>query len=72
MVSNGIIRLNILKGDLMGIGGPLHRMHCGVHITVNHEHAWKSGLAEDGGDKCEWKDKHCDISTKHAGQMMLI
>ncbi len=48
-----------------------HKMHCGVHITVAGT-TWKSGLAEESGHKCHWKDKHCDIETKHAGTVMTI
>ena len=47
-------------------------MHLGVHITVHDEHTWKSGLAEDGGHKCHWVAKHCDIDSKHAGKVMTI
>ena len=72
MVANGIIRLNILKGDLHSTYGPHEEKHYRVSISVQHEKAWESGLAEKRGNKCEWKDKHCDISTKHAGQMMRI
>ena len=69
--TNGIIRLNVLKADFEGVGGMLHRMHCGVHITVAGT-TWKSGLAEKSGHECHWKDKHCDIESKHAGTVMRI
>ena len=69
--TNGIIRLNILKADFEGVGGMFHRMHCGVHITVAGN-IWKSGLAEESGHKCHWKNKHCDIESPHVGTVMTI
>ncbi len=72
--TNGIIRIHVLKANLDGVGGLFHSMHVQVHITV-HEHGagvWKSGLAEDSGHKCHWKDKHCDIESSKAGLTMNI
>ncbi len=43
-----------------------------VRISFKNEQAWESGRSETGCPKCEWKNQHCDISTKHAGQMMII
>ena len=72
--TNGIIRIHLIKANLEGIGGLFHRMHCVVHIIINEHGAevWKSGLAEDSGHKCHWKDKHCDIDSSKAGSTMLI
>lgn len=71
-MSKGIIRLSPVKADFEEMGGAFHRMHCGIHITVASNPVWKSGLAEDNGHKCEWKDKHCDIESRYAGMIMKI
>ena len=52
--AHGIIRIDPIKADMDEEGGLFHRMHLGVHITVNGEHTWMSGLSEDSGHKCHW------------------
>lgn len=72
--SKGIIRIKVLKGDFVGVGGVFHKMHCQVHITVKEVGAstWKSGRAEKSGKSCQWKDKYCDIDSSKAGLKMNI
>ena len=69
---NGIIRLHIENANFDKMGGLLHRMHCGVHITVGDNPMWRSGVSDDSGHKCHWKNKHVDIDSKFVGQMMKI
>lgn len=71
-MQNGIIRLYIEHADFEEEGGLFHRMHMAVWITVGSNPTYKTGLAEDSGHKCEFKDKHVDIDTRFGGFMMKI
>ena len=49
MVSNGIIRLNILKGVLPKIAlGMCYDRGYSVRISVKNEQAWESGPSKNG------------------------
>ena len=69
---NGVVRINLLSADFEGVGGLFHKMHCGVHIAVQGEAYWNSGPAESSGHKCQWKGKHCDISSRYPNKILII